>query len=144
MLKHKCILVVDDDDAIREMLRWRFELAGFGVLEASNGSEAVKAAQTTKPDLVVLDLMMPVMNGLQAARVLKLMKPEVPLVMFTSEGGSDLEQEASESGISAFVPKCGGTDRLLASADCLLGLGDTAHCGPPVGGRNPDPAGAMA
>jgi CheY-like chemotaxis protein len=78
MLKHKCILVVDDDDAIREMLRWRFELAGFGVLEASNGSEAVKAAQTTKPDLVVLDLMMPVMNGLQAARVLKLMKPEVP------------------------------------------------------------------
>ena len=105
MAKH--ILIGDDNSLIRQTLR-RFlekedcwEVVG----EAANGREAVEKAQELKPDLVVLDLSMPVMNGIQAAHELKRLLPSMPTVMFTNVAGSNLAEMAHSAGVSAVVSK---------------------------------------
>jgi two-component system, chemotaxis family, chemotaxis protein CheY len=99
----KAVLVVDDNEGIRHtlcgLLRTQvdFEICG----EAENGKEAIERAQELHPDLIVLDLSMPVMNGLDAARVLKRRMPAVPLIMYSAYGDAFSEQEARSVGISA-------------------------------------------
>ena len=63
------ILIVDDQPDIRECLRWYFEELKLDCSEAENGLDALQKAQQTKPDLVILDFSMPVMNGVEAARI---------------------------------------------------------------------------
>src|SRR5580704_14584836 len=100
----KCILLVDDNAVIRRMLRAAFEQPGWEVCgEAVNGQDAIDKARESKPDLIVLDLSMPIMNGIQAAPVLKRMLPTVPIVLFTLYGSDDLEQAASSAGVAAVV-----------------------------------------
>jgi CheY-like chemotaxis protein len=69
--KTKSILLVDDNAIIRRELRHMFEAAGFVCSESEDGAQAVTQAEHLKPDLIVLDFSMPVMNGLQAAPLLK-------------------------------------------------------------------------
>ncbi len=118
----KCVLIVDDHPTVRGMIRSRFESEGFELCDAANGAEAVNKAQEVKPDLVILDLAMPVMNGLEAARILKRLAPEVPLLMFTNTGGSGLEQEARSSGISAVFSKSDGAEAVLVHVNKILNL----------------------
>jgi two-component system, chemotaxis family, chemotaxis protein CheY len=118
----KRVLIVDDHATVRGMIRSRFESEGFEVCDAANGAEAVNKAQEVKPDLVILDLAMPVMNGLEAARILKRLAPEVPLLMFTNTGGSGLEQEARSSGISAVFSKSDGAEAVLVHVNKILKL----------------------
>src|SRR5579863_94622 len=87
------VLVADDHKIIRGYVRSIFEARGFEVSDAENGAQAVEKAQELHPDLVVLDLSMPVMNGLEAARALKVMMPSLPLLMFTNHIGSVMEDE---------------------------------------------------
>jgi DNA-binding NarL/FixJ family response regulator len=97
------ILIADDSPYIREALcnvferEEEFDVCG----EAENGREAVEKAQELHPDLILLDLSMPVMNGLDATRVLKQMMPEVPVIMFSAYSGSSTEKEARAVGASA-------------------------------------------
>ena len=105
MAKH--ILTGDDSPLIRQTLR-RFlekEDSWEVVGEAANGREAVEKAQELKPDLVVLDLSMPVMNGIQAAHELKRLLPSMPTVMFTNVAGSNFAEMAYSAGVSAVVSK---------------------------------------
>jgi DNA-binding NarL/FixJ family response regulator len=103
----KCILIVDDSALIRRMIRETLEQQeGWEVCgEAADGREAIEKAQQLKPDLVVLDLSMPVMNGLEAARELKRLVPSLPLVMFTNFTSPQLSKEALSAGVSAVVSK---------------------------------------
>ena len=119
-----CVLIVDDHAIIRKMLRSLFESGDFEVCEATNGAEGVQQAKSLSPALVVLDLSMPVMNGLDAARALKLIMPLVPLLMFTNHSGSALNKEARAAGVSAIVSKSESDSarQLLAHARTLLGL----------------------
>jgi two-component system, NarL family, vancomycin resistance associated response regulator VraR len=78
-----------------------FEVCG----EAENGKEAIAKARELHPDLIVLDLSMPVMNGLDAARELKRLMPDVPIIMFTSYCDSSTEQQIRLVGISEVVSK---------------------------------------
>ncbi len=80
----KRVLVVDDHEIVRKMVCSMFTAQGFEVSDAENGAQAVEKAQELRPDLVVLDLAMPVMNGLEAARMLKAAMPFLPLLMFTN------------------------------------------------------------
>jgi CheY-like chemotaxis protein len=103
----KLILIVDDSPVVRKTLRQTLERQpGWEVCgEAADGREAIEKAQQLKPNLVVLDLSMPVMNGLDAARELKRLLPALLLVMFTSFKTAHLIQEALSAGVSSVVPK---------------------------------------
>ena len=102
-----CILIVDDSAAIRRILRDALEReCGFEVCgEAVNGQDALEQARQLNPHLIVLDLSMPVMNGLEAAREFKRISPTIPLVMFTSFETPNLKAEALRAGCSALVSK---------------------------------------
>jgi len=118
----KCILIVDDSVAIRKILRETLgREAGWEVCgEASNGREGVEKAQQLRPNLIVLDLSMPVMNGLDAARELTRLLPSVPLVMFTNFETTHLKREASSAGINAIVSKDAPIGALISSIQALL------------------------
>ena len=116
------ILIVDDHPAIRRALRMAFERQpGFTVCgEAEDGFDAIAKAKKLSPDLIVLDLRMPVMDGLEAARELKRLFPQVPLIMLTCHHSSAAEREARASGVVAFFSKLEGMQNLIWHARALL------------------------
>jgi CheY-like chemotaxis protein len=103
----KSILVVDDSEQVRKyvskLLRSNpdFEVCA----EAVNGLDAVEKAKKFQPDLVILDLGMPVMNGLEAARELKTILPVVPIILFTLHGHMISDEQAARSGVDLVVAK---------------------------------------
>jgi len=119
----KWILIVDDSPAVSKTLRQMLERhKGWAVCgEAANGREGVERAQQLKPDLVLLDFSMPVMNGLEAALELKRLMPSVPLLMFTNYGTDYLEKEALSAGVSAVVSKSDSVEALVSAIQALLG-----------------------
>jgi CheY-like chemotaxis protein len=121
-------MIVDDHAVIRRMVREVFEAEDLNVFDAANGAEGVQKAQEVKPSLIILDLSMPVMNGLDAARELKVLMPHVPLLMFTNNPGWIVEKEARSAGISAVISKSdsNGLKQLLARAKALLGRDQTS------------------
>ena len=118
----KTILIVDDSAYIRRGLcelfkrESDFEVCG----EAENGKEAIDKALALHPDLIVLDLSMPVMNGLDAARELKKLMPTVPLIMYSAFGDVFGEQQARLIGISELVSKSQPAPILVSKARSLL------------------------
>ena len=101
------ILIVDDNAIIRQALCNVFTAeADFDICgQAKNGREAIEKAQELQPDLIVMDLSMPVMNGIEAARVLKRMMPRMPLIIFSEYSDVFSEREAHFASVSALVHK---------------------------------------
>jgi DNA-binding NarL/FixJ family response regulator len=89
-------------------------------IEASNGLDAIAKAELSRPDLIILDLGMPEMNGFEAATVLQKTMPKVPLFMFTSHQSRDVESQAASVGIRAVFSKYTGINALVAQARELL------------------------
>jgi DNA-binding NarL/FixJ family response regulator len=87
---------------------------------AENGRQAIDKAQELHPDLILLDLSMPVMNGLEAARVLECVMPEVPVIMFSGHGDSATEKEARSAGVWALVSKSEHISVLFAKVRSTL------------------------
>jgi DNA-binding NarL/FixJ family response regulator len=116
------VLIVDDHPAIRRALRAAFERQpGFRVCgEAQDGLDAIMKAKKFSPDLIVLDLRMPGMDGLEAARNLKEIMPDVPLMMLTCYHSSAAEKEALASGVSAVFSKPDGMQNLIWTARAVL------------------------
>jgi CheY-like chemotaxis protein len=112
-------MIVDDHAIIRRMVREVFEAENWEVLDAANGAEGVQKAEVVKPGLIILDLSMPVMNGLDAARELKVLMPHIPLLMFTNNAAGIVEKEARSAVISK--SDSDGLKQLLARAKALLG-----------------------
>ena len=102
-----CVLIVDDNRLIREQIRALLksepdlEVCG----EAEHGRQAIERAKALMPHLVILDLQMPVMNGLQAAPVIRKHLPHVRLILFTLYAGDAIETAARAAGIHAVVAK---------------------------------------
>jgi CheY-like chemotaxis protein len=117
-------MIVDDHATIRRMLRVVFEAEDLEVSDAVDGADGVRKAQEIKPNLIILDLSMPKMNGLEAARELKLLMPLVPLLMFTNNAGEILKKDAFAAGIFAVVSKSdsNASKQLVDHARALLGL----------------------
>ncbi|MGH9735826.1 MAG: response regulator transcription factor [Candidatus Acidiferrales bacterium] len=124
----RTVLIVDDNVHVRRSLRWTIERELHWQVcgEATNGAEGVTAATTLKPDIVVLDLSMPVMNGIEAARQLRQLVPDSHLLMFTSFATPTLEEAARDAGIEEFVPKNEGAVLLLQSLRRLASSGQAA------------------
>lgn len=101
------VLIVDDHAHIRRATRAIFENEpGFTVCgEAIDGRDAIEKARELRPDLIILDFSMPVMNGLEAARLLKKILPDVPVIMLTAHENAFSELVARAAGISAVVSK---------------------------------------
>src|SRR2546427_11205356 len=118
----KTILIVDDSAYIRRGLCEVFkrEEDFESCAEAENGKEAIAKAQELHPDLIVLDLSMPVMNGLDAARELKRLMPTVPLIMDSAFGDRLVEQQARLVGISELGSKSQPAAILVSKARSLL------------------------
>jgi chemotaxis response regulator CheB len=118
----KSVLIVDDNAYMRHALCQVFRReADFDVCgEAENGKEAIEKAQGLRPDLIVLDLSMPVMNGFDAARVLKRLMPMVPLIMYSEFGDKLAEEQARLIGISEVVSKTEHAGVLIHKARGLL------------------------
>jgi DNA-binding NarL/FixJ family response regulator len=118
----KRILIVDDHAAVRLALTRviesvdDFEVCG----EAENGRVGVERALRLKPDLIILDLSMPVMDGLQAARKLNELMPEVPILMYTSFTSANLPVEALAVGVSRVVSKPSPPEVLVKDLRMLL------------------------
>ncbi|MGH9495025.1 MAG: response regulator, partial [Candidatus Sulfotelmatobacter sp.] len=96
----KSILFADDSPVIRTTLRHIFEEKGWICRVALNGQDAVDAARESRPDVIVLDLSMPIMNGLTAASILKEVLPTVP---FTSFGSVLNSRDLARAGFSALI-----------------------------------------
>jgi len=116
------VLIVDDHPAIRRALRAAFEgQPGFTVCgEAEDGFDAISKAKRLAPDLIVLDLRMPVMDGLEAARELKKLFPQIPLMMLTCYHSTAAEKEALASGVTAVFSKPDGMQNLIWRARAVL------------------------
>src|ERR1700731_5134354 len=103
----KRILIADDNEDIRRVIRWFLESRTACEVcgEAVDGVDAIEKARTLHPDLIVMDLSMPVMNGLEAGAVLKAMLPKVPIVMYTVHDPAAMKIQARAAGVRAVVQK---------------------------------------
>lgn len=116
------VLIADDQDVIRRMLcmlfssQSDFEVCG----EAENGQEAVEMAQVLHPDLILLDLSMPIMNGIEAAGELKRLMPMTPIIVFSGFSDVFSAKEAEKTGISACVSKAASLSVLLEKARAVV------------------------
>jgi DNA-binding NarL/FixJ family response regulator len=116
------ILIADDNAFVRMALREFFEREpDFEVCAlAENGREAIDEARKLHPDLIILDLAMPVMNGLDAARVLKRMMPTVPLIIYSAMQDTLSEQLVKSIGVSELVSKSNQVSVLIEKARGVL------------------------
>lgn len=116
------ILIADDHDAVRRgvrsvlLSRTDIEVCG----EACDGREALRKALTLKPDLVILDLTMPVLGGFAAAVELRKLLPEMPILFYSMHEGAHLINEAKQIGVRGFVSKSHISETLLDAVDALV------------------------
>lgn len=118
----KTVLVVDDNSAVRSAVCELFTRQGdFQVCgEAENGRDALEKAQQLQPDLIVTDLSMPIMNGLEETRLLKQLMPGVPVIIYTAHSDPFVEKEARSAGAAAVVSKSEAVTTLIGKARRLL------------------------
>jgi DNA-binding NarL/FixJ family response regulator len=119
----KQILIADDGTTVRQVIRALLETrTGFKVCgEAVDGLDAIEKAKALKPDLILLDLAMPRMNGAEAASVLRNLMPKVPIVLFTMYDESIVQSLTSAIGVNAVLSKPDGMGNLVSCVQNLLG-----------------------
>lgn len=126
----KKILIADDNALVRKLLRIMLEgQKGWQICaEASNGSEAILKAQESKPDAVILDFAMPLMDGLDAAREITRTLPSVPILLFTLYDSPEMTLAAKEAGVSRVLPKtASGLPLIQAVRDLLAADSEGPH-----------------
>ncbi|MBU3911054.1 MAG: response regulator [Candidatus Omnitrophica bacterium] len=107
MSDKKKILVVDDEQDLRKMLRFRLEAVGYDVDEAGDGQEGLDKARSHWPDLVILDLMLPKIDGYKVCRMLKFDErhKHKPIIMFTARAQEKDAELGKEMGADAYITK---------------------------------------
>src|SRR5437867_7408184 len=113
------ILIVDDEAGLRELVRINLEHEGFGVLQAENGAQGLDMIQEYQPDLVIMDVMMPVMDGWEACSRLREFS-QVPVLMLTARVQSQDIVTGLDSGADDYLLKPFNMDELMARVRALL------------------------
>jgi len=132
------ILLADDHEIVLEGIRTILGRAGRDweiIGEARNGKEAVEMVRTLNPDLVVLDVTMPIMSGLQAAKQIAQSHADCRILIFTMHESARLGLEVQQTGAHGFVLKSQAARDLVRAIDALL-AGETFYGGSPEEGKN--------
>ena len=114
------ILVVDDERAVRESLRRAFALEGYDVDLAADGEEALESVRHAEPDALILDVLMPGLDGLQVSRRLRRAGSKVPILMLTARDAVENRVEGLDAGADDYVTKPFALEELLARVRALL------------------------
>jgi len=112
----KCILVVEDQEDNRQILRDLLTSGGFDMIEAENGADAITVAEANRPDLILMDIQLPILDGYEATRRIKA-NPElksIPIIVVTSYALSGDEDKARRAGCDDYVAKPFSPRALLA------------------------------
>jgi CheY-like chemotaxis protein len=116
------VMVVDDTVHVRRMLRNMLELDGFEVSgEAGSGPEAVEVIDGADPDVVVIDYRMPDVNGLETASLIRALRPDQVMILYTAFVDPELEQRARDVGVSLVLGKVEGLESLEREITRLCG-----------------------
>ncbi|ASP40593.1 response regulator [Bacterioplanes sanyensis] len=117
------ILAVDDSASMRQMVIFTLRGAGYDVTEASDGKEALECAQKQKYDLVLSDVNMPNMNGIELVKALRELADYkfVPVLMLTTESTGDMKMQGKQAGATGWIVKPFNPDQLLSTIRRVLG-----------------------
>ncbi len=101
------ILLVEDTEDNRFMMRRLLEMSGYQVVEATNGEEAIRLAQSERPDVILMDLSLPVIDGLAATRAIRKLDGlgKVPIVAVSAHDTSDFQSDALAAGCNSYITK---------------------------------------
>lgn len=113
------ILIADDEGQIREILKIYFEKEGFTVLEAADGAEALLKVQAERPDIIVLDIMMPVMDGLEVCKQVRKLC-NIPIIMLTAKDEDDDRILGLEIGADDYITKPFNNREVIARVKAVL------------------------
>jgi len=122
MSEQKCILIVDDEKDMVDMLSLRLEAAGFRVCAAYDGQEGLGMVRKEKPDLILLDVMMPKLDGYQVCRMLKFDQKfrDIPIIMLTARSQEQDKATGGDVGADAYVTKPFESADLVAKIEKML------------------------
>jgi two-component system response regulator MprA len=121
LLRMPRVLVVDDDPQVVRLLRVNLELEGYDVVSASDGQQALDAVDADSPDLVVCDVMMPGMDGVEVVRRLRADNKTVPVVMLSAKAMRSDMRAGLDAGANEYVTKPFDPAELIEVVDRLLG-----------------------
>jgi len=113
------VLVVEDDEGIRDMLKYNLTAAGFSVQEASDGGSGLRTARTARPDLILLDLMLPGMSGFDFCRALR-KTSRVPIIMITAKDAEVDKIVGLELGADDYITKPFSVREVLARVNAVM------------------------
>jgi CheY-like chemotaxis protein len=101
------VLVVEDDEDVRYLMRLELESLGYRVVEAEDGEKAVEVAEFERPDIILMDLTLPVMDGIEATEKIRGADglSKVPIIAVTAHQGTDFREGAKAAGFDAYVTK---------------------------------------
>jgi len=118
----KTIMIVDDDNSLRMLMSATLEGKKFRVVQARNGKEAIMVSQMEKPDLIILDLMMPELSGMEALKTMKNteMTTKIPVIILTAKHKPEDKVKALEMGANHFLYKPFSPQELLDLVDHFL------------------------
>ena len=118
----KKILLVDDEFELVEMIKFRLEAGGYSVITAYNGQEALNKARQEKPDLIILDLMLPKIDGYKVCRMLKFDEKyrHIPIILFTARAQETDRDMGKEVGADAYIVKPFEPQELMGKIGELL------------------------
>jgi len=116
------ILIVDDEPDLAETVRFSLELEGYSVLVATNGEEGLNVARQEKPDLILLDLMLPKLDGYKVCRLLKFDEryKSIPILMLTAKTQEKDKILGKETGANEYLTKPFDMDELMAKIKSYL------------------------
>jgi len=116
----KKILLVDDEPSIQIVYREEFEDEGYEVLSALNGEEGLEIFQAEKPDIVILDINMPGMNGIEVLRQMKQQRSDIPVIL--SSAFQEFKRDISSWASEEYIVKSGNLDKLKDAVKRLLSV----------------------
>ncbi len=119
----KRILLVDDEKDLVEMVKMRLEASGYEIIPAYDGQEALEKARSEKPDLIILDIMLPKMDGYKVCRMLKFDEKykKIPIIMFTARAQESDKETGEEVGADGYIIKPFEPEILLSKIQEFLG-----------------------